>query len=135
MIRITKTKNMKLILDLNHQIMPEDHLEIDEKTTAWIVKVDGEIAGFCTLREIGHHIAYLDRGGVLPKHQGKGIHRRLIAVRERYARSRGMHKIITYVMPYNYPSMFTLVRCNYLKYKPEYPWAGTNIVYFIKELK
>lgn len=133
LIRLIKTKNMNLIKKINHDIMPEDILDTDEKTMAWVCKVDGEIAGFCTMRVLEDGVVYLDRGGIYPKYQGLGIHRKLITVRERTAFRLGATKVITYTLKDNYASMFTLVRCDYKLYKPVYPWVGADVCYFIKE--
>lgn len=133
LIRLRKTKNMTLIKKINHDIMPEDVLETDEKTTAWICYVDGQVAGFCTMRTLDNGIAYLDRGGVYSRFQGLGIHRKLISVRERHARHLGLTRVITYVLTTNYQSMFTLVRCDYKRYQPSYAWVGRDVMYFIKE--
>lgn len=132
MIRIKQSKNYDLIKKINKDIMPQDELVCDEHTTAWICYVDGEIAGFCTLRSLSHGIVYFDRGGVYPKYQGKGIHSRLVSVRERFSKASGASKMITYTLKDNYASMFTLVRAGFKLYKPEYPWVGTEVCYFIK---
>lgn len=134
--KIKRTKDLDLIVRINDEIFPEDKLDVDHKTTAWIVySEDKEIAGFCTCRNAGYGILYMDRGGIKYKHRGKGLHRKMISAREAYAKKNGFKKIITYVMKENWTSLFTLIRCDYLKYTPEYKYAGDNVVYLIKELE
>ena len=134
-IKLRATKNYELIKQINKDIMPHDELSIDEKTRAWVAYVDGKLAGFCTLRILPSNIVYLDRGGIYEQYQGLGIHRKLIAIRERFARKIGSKAIITYTLTNNYASMYTLVRCNYRKYNPDHAWVGRDVCYFQKLLK
>lgn len=132
--KIRQTTDFELIKQLNDEIFPEDKLHIDEKTVAWIVTdEEGRYAAFCTARKLIHGILYMDRGGVLPKFRKQGLHRKLISIREKYAKKHGFRKVITYVMKDNYASLFTLIRCDYKMYTPEYKYAGDNVIYLIKE--
>jgi predicted GNAT family acetyltransferase len=129
---IRKTLRFEDVIILNNLIFPCDPLEVDERSRAWIVKNSkGEPSGFCTMRMLDDKIAFMDRGGILDEHRGKGIHKKLIKVRERYARSQGYKTVITYVMADNYASLFTLVRQDYKMYTPDYAYAGVKgVVYF-----
>lgn len=134
--KVRSTKDFNLVLELNSKIFPEDKLELDEKTVAWIVyNSQGQPVAFCTARKLLYGILYMDRAGVLPDYQGKGIHRKLINARERFAKKNGFKKIITYVMKHNYQSLCTLVRCDFKLYNPEYAYAGREVLYFIKVFK
>lgn len=132
--KVRMTTDMSLIETINDEIFPADKLHIDEKTVAWIVYTeDGKPAAFCTARKLTYGILYMDRGGVYLKYRKHGIHRKLIKAREQFAKRNGYHKVITYVMKDNYASLFTLVRCDYRMYTPEYLYAGSNVIYLIKE--
>lgn len=132
--KIRQTTDFSLISILNEEIFPEDKLTLDEKTVAWVVMDDkGQYVAFCTARKLINGILYMDRGGVMPKFRKQGIHRKLITARERFAKKHGYDKVITYVMKDNYASLFTLVRCDYKMYTPEYKYAGENVIYLIKD--
>jgi GNAT superfamily N-acetyltransferase len=132
--KVRMTTDMDLIRSINDEIFTEDKLELDEKTVAWVAWTEDEKpAAFCTARKLTHGILYMDRGGVYSKYRKQGIHRKLIKVRENFAKKNGYSKVITYVMKDNFASLFTLVRCDYRMYTPEYLYAGSNVIYLIKE--
>jgi GNAT superfamily N-acetyltransferase len=137
---VRKVKDLSMLVYLNKVVFPLDVLEIDEKTVGWVMYCpNGEPVGFCSGRQLEHQMFFMDRAGILEKHRGKGLHRKLINVRERFARASDKIKhIITYVVHDNYASLFTLVRCGYKKYDPEYEYAGASekeVIYLIKDLK
>lgn len=132
--KIRQTQDFGLILELNNRIFPEDKLDLDEKTVAWIIyDSDNKPAAFCTARRLSHGILYMDRAGVLSAHQKKGLHRKLIKARENYAKRNNYKKLITYVLKTNYASLFTLVRCDFKMYTPGYAYAGKEVLYLMKE--
>ena len=137
--RVRREKDLSNIISLNAAIFPEDVLNVDEQTVGWVAyDKNNNPAGFCTARTLEDGVLYFDRGGVFKEHRGQGLHRKLIEIRERYARKNGYKNIITYVMKDNIKSLTTLVRCDYLIYTPAYQWAGKaweTIYYLIKELK
>lgn len=134
--KIRKTNDLELIQTLNAEIFPQDLLHTDHKTAAWVLYDDkDEPVAFCTCRNSGYGILFMDRAGIKKEHRKKGLHRKLIKAREAYAKKNGFKKIITYVMKENYASLFTLVRCDYEMYTPEYKYAGENVIYVIKEFK
>ena len=131
---VRKTTKFELILLLNKEIFPCDDLEIDKYTTGWVIWKDKKPVGFCTMRLLDHKIAYMDRAGILKEHRGKGLHKKLLRVRESYARRQGYKQMITYTVSDNFDSLFTLVRHGYHKYDPEYAYAGKSCHYVIKDL-
>jgi GNAT superfamily N-acetyltransferase len=130
---------MDLIKSLNDAVFPTDALFIDDKTVGWVAyNKKGEAAAFATARDIGDHILFMDRGGVLKEHRKHGLHSRLIKVRELYARQNGFKEIITYTMKDNIMSTVTLVKCGFQLYTPYYQWVGKaweSIYYFCKDVK
>ena len=135
MYKVRKTTRFENIVLLNTEIFPCDPLEIDQKSRGWLVYHQNNPIGFCTMRMLEDKIAFMDRGGILDEHRGKGIHKRLIKVRERYARAHGSEVIITYVMEDNYASLFTLVRHGYKMYEPDYAYAGVKgVIYLQKDI-
>ena len=131
---VRKTDKFDLILSLNRKIFPCDDLEICDNTVGWIIWHNKTPVGFCTMRMLTHRIAYMDRAGILEEHRGKGLHKKLLRVRESYARRQNYKEIITYTVSDNFDSLFTLVRHGYKKYDPEYAYAGRTCHYVIKDL-
>jgi GNAT superfamily N-acetyltransferase len=106
-----------------------------ENTRYWLLWAELDAAGFCSAKYLPHENAvYLTRAGVVPEHRGGGLQRRLLRVREQWARSRGAEQIITYTSTDNYPSITNLIKAGYRFYEPDEPWVGEDVHYFYKEL-
>lgn len=96
---------------------------------------EGEAVGFASIRPTTDHpeAAFLSRAGVLSGHRRKGLHKRLLKVREHYAY--GMPEfdyIWTYTKSWNLGSANNIIRAGYLLFNPW--WAEENSLYFKKEL-
>lgn len=76
---------------------------------------------------------YLARAGVLPEHRGRGLQRRLMAVRERKAKAIGWKHIVSDCTS-NIPSANNFIKCGYELYQPSKPWAFANTLYWRKSL-
>lgn len=101
----------------------------------WLALVHDQPAGFACLRVMDSKIAYLALAGVLPKYRGRGIQKRLIKLRENYARALGCKVMITYVAWANWPSANSLIRAGYKIYTPAgKPWGLKYSLYFQKDL-
>lgn len=135
-IYIRKTNKLEDVLILNALIFPEDDLDVGTKSYHWIArdKCAGEPIGFCSVSDFGEGILFLSRSGLLRKYRGRGIQRRFIKLRERFASRNDFEKIITYTLKDNYSSMASLIKSGYKVYNPEYNYVGDNVIYFIKEL-
>ena len=77
--------------------------------------------------------AYLARAGVLPAWRGQGLQRRLIGLRERYARKQGFVWMISDTTD-NVPSSNNLIKAGYKLLEPSAPWANTDSHYWAKKL-
>ena len=98
----------------------------------WVLEYEGswsdhlrQIVGFAALTPSNWHqkTGYLCRVGIHPLHQGKGLHKRLIRVRESHAKRLKWHWLVTDTSPDNYASSNSLIRSGYSLYEPWYPWA------------
>lgn len=83
---------------------------------------------------LGNGIGYLKRAGVLKDHCGHGLQRRLIRMREAYARKQGWHTIVTETSPDNIPSANNLIKAGYKIYEPETKWGVKGAIYWRKPL-
>ncbi len=75
---------------------------------------------------------YLHCAGVLPEARGNHLQRRLIRVRLAWARRSGYLWAVTYVMPYNVPSLRSLIACGFRPYAPTIAWSGRDVVYLTR---
>jgi GNAT superfamily N-acetyltransferase len=75
---------------------------------------------------------YLHCAGVLPEARGKRLQRRLIRTRLAWARRSGYLWAVTYVMPYNVPSLRSLIACGFRPYTPAIAWGGRDVVYLTR---
>ena len=94
---------------------------------------DGEAVGFASVRPTVDHpeAAFLSRAGVLSGHRRRGLHQRLLKVRENYCEGR-FDYIWTYTALWNLTSANNIIRAGYLLFDPW--WSIENTLYFKKEL-
>lgn len=130
-VKIQRTENYDLLFETHKELFPSDQLEIDSQCVAWFLMDGNEIAGFCILKVLDYEIVFLHRAGIRKDYQGRGLQKRLIRVRERYARKIKASKIITYTLFDNHASSVNLLRCGYELYYPESLYAG-HCLYWIK---
>jgi GNAT superfamily N-acetyltransferase len=102
----------------------------------WLCWQDNTPVGYCGL-QIKYGLAFHERSGLLPLARGKGLQRRFLSVRERFAKKEGCSVVATYVSRFNSPSINNLFRAGYKSYEPQWPWAGEDFqaVYVYKDLK
>lgn len=104
---------------------PDDEWPGDHHTY-WIAWDGRAPAGFCSAVVLADDPAtvFFSSSAVFPSWRGIGLHRRMIAVRRRWARRRGARCLITYVKAFNRPSAANLVRAGFHWYNPAVRWAG-----------
>lgn len=100
----------------------------------WIAYDDSTCVGFAGLKNVGHETAFLCRVGVIKAYRGQGIQKKLIRVRESWAKRKGFRYIITYVAAHNLKSANSLIACGYRLYNPQSPYGIEGALYFRKEL-
>jgi len=136
--RITRQKTPLAVLALDEQCFPSDHRPALENSLWWVVWRGKEPVGYAGLRVCegaqNKGLGFLSRAGVVAKHRGRGLQRRLIRVREAEARSLGLVELVTYVAHWNCPSINSLVACGYRFYRPAHKWGGAASVYLRKKL-
>lgn len=146
-MRVTfkRTKDVQALRALHALIFPDDDVPaLNTNVAAWIgwagepplEEQHATPVAFCTARHWREERAvFLERAGVLPIANGQGLQRRMIRLRESWARQQsGAQEMLTYVAPRNYQSMVNLLRCGYRFYEPNYPWGIEGGHYFRKEL-
>lgn len=126
------------VLPLDQQCFPSDHRPTLENSLWWVIWHNGEPVGYAGLRVCQNPqnkgLGFLSRAGVVAKHRGKGLQKRLIRAREATARALGLNELVTYVAHWNSPSINSLVACGYRFYRPADKWGGKESVYLRKRL-
>ena len=100
----------------------------------WLATDDeGEAVGFGSVRPTVEtpEAAFLSRAGIISGHRRRGLHKRLLKVRENYCGGR-FDYIWTYCRIWNIASANSLIRQGYLLFEPY--WAEEGNLYFHKEL-
>lgn len=102
----------------------------------WGVYDESDLIGFCSLYPSiqWRNAVYLYRVGVHPHYRGKGLQRRLINVRLKFARKMGYDYAVTDTRQ-NPSSANNLIRCGFLMYKPSNPWSFNDACYWYKNLR
>jgi GNAT superfamily N-acetyltransferase len=99
----------------------------------WLAFHEGEPVAFAgvipstRVRNAG----YFSRVGVLRKHCGNGLQRRLMRAMELRARSNGWNCVVSDTTD-NVASANNFIRSGYSLYEPQYPWAWPNTLYWRK---
>ncbi len=107
--------------------------EFKENRDWWVIKnTRGKIIAYCG-SIYTHGFVIFNRAWVDRKYRGKGIQKRLINIRLKSAAKYGS-TAITYTLIDNYPSANSLISCGFKLYAPEYAYAGSNVLYFRKDL-
>lgn len=122
---------------LHAKIFPTDEWYQKDSSIYWIVWDNYKRpVGFCMLAPVDEEIVFLSRAGLLKEARGKGLHTRMIATREKWAKKLGFKKIITYTLVSNIRSSYNLQKAGYFLYEPEYKYASdeNDVLYWIKEI-
>ena|SRR5688572_12634371 len=99
----------------------------------WIAYMNHEpvaFAGLKVLKGCNKNVGFLCRAGVLKLASGKGLQRKLIAIRLNKAKKMKLSEVITYTHNANYKSAANLLRSGMRFYCPKNKWAGQQALYF-----
>ena len=135
---IRRAEDFGDIIDMHHTIFPSDEFPPIPKSkimALWEVMFEKERVGFAIATIVDGHTMFLCRAGILQKHKGNGLHRRLIKCREKFAKGYGCSFIVTYVSKDGYRSFCNLIRMGYEIYDPAHKYVGDDFLYFRKVLK
>jgi GNAT superfamily N-acetyltransferase len=134
-IDTSKEKNAALVNWLQLEILPADSVDDVSVGCWWVVYLDGNPIGFAGLKRSSRwsNAGYLCRAGVLHKHTGKGIQKKLIRVRLTQAKRLGWDWLIsdTYQNP---ASANNLISCGFKMYIPTRKYGADGTCYWRKKL-
>ena len=126
------------VLALDEICFPHDDRINPADSLWWIVWHGKQPVAYAGLRlcQAEHNLglAFLCRVGVVPAHRGRGLQKRLIRIREAAARRLAVTELITYCVPWNCPSLNSLISCGYKFYRPTTKYGGAGAVYLRKVL-
>jgi GNAT superfamily N-acetyltransferase len=135
-VSFRRTTDVQALRAMHSLILPSDEVPaLNPNVAAWLGWAKGTPVAFCTARYWrSEGSVFLERAGVLPIAQGNGLQRRMIRLREKWAKQQGAECVLTYVEARNYESLVNLLRCRYRLYEPANPWGIEGGHYFRKEL-
>lgn len=115
--------------------LPHDRAYFPDKGTYWIGYDADTPVAFCIVAPSVRWIdaVYLARAGVLPSHRGYGLQKRMISIRERWARRNGYVWAVTDTAE-NPASANSLIAKGYRMFDPSKPWALDYSLYWRKRL-
>lgn len=113
-IRIRREHDLEWLREVHRLAFPDDVWPGDENAF-WVAVRGDELLGFASARPLRRLNCTLEltRCAVVASAHGKGLQRRLLAVRERYARRHAMRTVTTYTTRDNLPSITNLIRAGY----------------------
>lgn len=135
--RVNLTPELKQKLHKMQKIcLPHDAPYFPEIAKYWAGFDQGEPVAFCIIAPSMRwsDTVYLARAGVLPSHRGQGLQRRMITIRERWARRNGFVWAITDTAE-NPASANSLMSLGYRMFDPSKPWALDYSLYWRKKLR
>jgi GNAT superfamily N-acetyltransferase len=114
---------------LFRQAFPVDHW-VGDHHAFWVLWDGPTPAGFCSaVHLVRDNTVFLSSAGVFAPYQGRGLQRRLIQARLRWARRLGATTAVTYVRHSNPVSLVNLLRTGFQIYSPQVNWAGRDVWY------
>lgn len=121
------------LLELQKICLPDDKV-FEPSDGYWWIAYAGDLpiafAGLTASRS-QHRGGYLCRAGVVPGYRGLGLQRRLIRVRERFAKKLGWKVLVTDTFM-NPSSSNNLISCGYRQFSPDIPWGYQTAQYWRK---
>lgn len=132
--RIRQCEDLQLLKSLCVEIFDYDY--IDNHSVFWVVYCGDQAVGLCSCRMFRYHpdVCLFTLAGLIRRARGFGLHKRMIDVRLRWARKRGMVRAVTYTMIDNTISAMSLIRAGFTLYRPSWEWQGDEVMYLKKEL-
>lgn len=112
--------------------MSDDYLFLIENGHVYTGEYAGEVAGVLVLKDFDAFIL-LKNVAVLPRFQGRGLGKKMIAYAERYAYEKGIREIRLYTNAAMTENIRMYKKLGYTTYDDRYE-AGYHRIYFLKSL-
>jgi N-acetylglutamate synthase-like GNAT family acetyltransferase len=110
---------------------PDDIADVSSYTKWWVAEDNGKLVAYSGLKLVGNEdVGYFCRVGVLPSYRGRGLQRRMMRAKIRYARKLKLKRIVSYTTPLATVSGNNLIECGFRLYRPDWLWGDTDWLYF-----
>lgn len=129
---LKKTKDLKHMARLHKKAFPGENVRNFKDDVCWLIKINGTVRGFCSIKDLGDGSIFMSRAGVFRNR--KGLHRLAIRHRLKWAKRNGFAWAVTYTHVENFRSIVNLIRCGFELYIPEERYCGKEFLYFRKVL-
>jgi GNAT superfamily N-acetyltransferase len=134
--KATKRDHPALLTLLADVLDPLDHRSV-LKDEWWLAFAGAVPVAFACAAPAGAswpNAAFMALSGVTKAHRGHGLQKRLLRVREAWARSVGYTVAITYTAHSNNASSNSLISAGYKLYRPASEWGMDHALYWRKNL-
>jgi GNAT superfamily N-acetyltransferase len=127
--------NIDVLNKLQKECLPYDKPYKLSEGDWWVAYQDSKPIAFAGLVRSARwtDTGYLCRSGVIRSARGRGVQKRLIRVRQTYAKKLGWSWLITDTY-YNPASSNSLISCGFKLYDPSVPWGAKGTLYWRKKL-
>lgn len=112
LIRVRREHDLEWLREVHRVAFPHDAWPTEDIQLYWTAVRGDELLGFAGAT-FCDRVLHLTRCAVVASAQGLGLQRKLIGVRERYARRIWCTTIETYTTRDNWASITNLIRCGY----------------------
>jgi GNAT superfamily N-acetyltransferase len=127
--------NVKLLKAVQKTCLPYDATYTNKKAWYWLGYHLQTPVAFCILAPSlqWKDCVYLARAGVIKEFRGQGLQKKMIQIRERWARKQGYEWAVTDTTE-NPASSNSLISTGYRLYEPSAPWGLAKALYWRKKL-
>jgi GNAT superfamily N-acetyltransferase len=140
MFRIKRATEMSQTTEQAIRFLQKECLPLDTVLSPkvgwwWIAYCDGRLAGFAAMLQSSKtpEAVYLARAGTLEAFRGRGLQKKLIRERLKFAKDLGMTQAITDTTD-NVASANALIATGFRMFEPDDPWGLSNTLYWRKSL-
>ena len=138
MFRIKRATEMSQTTEQAIRFLQKECLPLDTVLSPkvgwwWIAYCDGRLAGFAAMMQSSKtpEAVYLARAGTLEAFRGRGLQKKLIRERLKFAKDLGMTQAITDTTD-NVASANALIATGFRMFDPDDPWGLPNTLYWRK---
>ena len=140
MFRIKRATEMSQTTEQAIRFLQKECLPLDTVLSPkvgwwWIAYCDGRLAGFAAMMQSSKtpEAVYLARAGTLEAFRGRGLQKKLIRERLKFAKDLGMTQAITDTTD-NVASANALIATGFRMFEPDDPWGLPNTLYWRKSI-
>ena len=140
MFRIKRVMEMSQTTEQAIRFLQKECLPLDTVLSPkvgwwWMAYCDGRLAGFAAMLQSSKipEAVYLARAGTLEAFRGRGLQKKLIRERLKFAKDLGLTQAITDTTD-NVASANALIATGFKMFEPDDPWGLCNTLYWRKSL-